>query len=69
LDEKKSKKCEAFPKLGHFYVKKKKDGPTYGKRITKRGQQYKLGLDNLHFVYGKNYRNSLGDYFITSLLF
>jgi hypothetical protein len=28
-----------------------------------------LGLDNLHFVYGKNYRNSLGDYFITSLLF
>jgi hypothetical protein len=37
---------------------------TYGKRITKRGQQYKLGLDNLHFVYGKNYRNSLGDYFI-----
>jgi hypothetical protein len=26
-------------------AQKKKDGPTYGKRITKRGQQYKLGLD------------------------
>jgi hypothetical protein len=28
-----------------FVAQKKKDGPTYGKRITKRGQQYKLGLD------------------------
>jgi hypothetical protein len=40
------------------------DKPAYLYRRTKRGQQYKLGLDNLHFVYGKNYRNSLGDYFI-----
>ena len=40
------------------------DKPAYLYRRTKRGQEYKLGLDNLHFVYGKNYRNSLGDYFI-----
>jgi hypothetical protein len=28
------------------------DKPAYLYRRTKRGQQYKLGLDNLHFVYG-----------------
>jgi hypothetical protein len=37
-----------------FVAQKKKDGPTYGKRITKRGQQYKLGLDSTGIVYGKN---------------
>ena len=39
------------------------DKPAYLYRRTKRGQRYKMGLDNLHLVYGKNYRNSLGNYF------
>jgi hypothetical protein len=45
-----------------FVAQKKKDGPTYGKRITKRGQQYKLGLDSTGIVYGKNDKWKLGAY-------
>ncbi|NYT27207.1 hypothetical protein [Candidatus Thiodubiliella endoseptemdiera] len=40
-----------------------KDDPGWRKRAIKRGQQYKLGLDRLRIVYGKNHRNSLGNYF------
>ncbi|CAC9645293.1 hypothetical protein [bacterium endosymbiont of Bathymodiolus sp. 5 South] len=47
-----------------FVAQKKKDGPTYGKRITKRGQQYKLGLDSTGIVYGKNDKWKLGAYYI-----
>ncbi|VVM25216.1 hypothetical protein BSPWISOXPB_6328 [uncultured Gammaproteobacteria bacterium] len=34
------------------------------KRITKRGQQYKLGLDATTVVHGKNDKSRMGGYFI-----
>ncbi|VVH51376.1 hypothetical protein BPUTSESOX_255 [uncultured Gammaproteobacteria bacterium] len=40
------------------------DKPAYLYRSTKRGQEYKLGLDSTGIVYGKNDKWKLGAYYI-----
>jgi hypothetical protein len=47
-----------------LWSQNKNDKPEYLKYRTKRGQQYKLGLDSTGVVYGENDKWGLGTYYI-----